>query len=280
MAHLALSDISEGRFYHAERINRAGPGLAGVNEQTGLIWNGNWQVQLNETGHCLRGIDEKFAIRLNLKPEKPPVIHGRNGISEKAEGVGHASHYISFTRLLTSGSIDLNGTTYRVEGTSWMDHEFFTDSMDSSESGWDWLSLQLDDNTELMLYRLRHKDGSVDPYSSGSYIDAHGTYTFLASKDFTMTSGSEIWASTQSQGRYPVQWHVSVPSLGLQIEVATPVPSQELSGTIGPSYWEGAIDITGLRAGSPLHGVGYLEMTGYGAANASSAWGSGDTTGR
>jgi predicted secreted hydrolase len=280
MAHLALSDLTGRQFYHAERINRAGPGLAGVNEQSGLIWNGNWQVQLNDAGHRLRGVDEKFAIQLNLKPEKPPVIHGRNGISQKAEGVGHASHYISFTRLLTSGSIDLNSTAYRVDGISWMDHEFFTESMDSSESGWDWLSLQLDDKTELMLYRLRHKDGSVDPHSSGSYIDAHGTSTFLASKDFTMTSGSEIWASTQSQGRYPVQWHVSVPSLGLQIEVATPVPSQELSGTIGPSYWEGAIDITGLRAGSPLHGVGYLEMTGYGAANASAAWGSGSTTGR
>ena len=61
-----------------------------------------------------------------------------------------------------------------------MDHEFFSESVDTNERGWDWLSLQLDDNTEVMLYRLRHKDGSFDPYSSGSYIDAQGHCLFLA----------------------------------------------------------------------------------------------------
>ena len=265
MAHLALSDLSAHRFYHAERINRAGPGIAGVNEQTGLIWNGNWQAQLDGKRQQLHGIGENFDLKLSLKTDKPPVIHGRTGISQKAEGVGHASHYISLTRLLTAGSIELNGTTYQLEGTSWMDHEFFTASLDPSESGWDWLSLQLDDNTELMLYRLRHKDGTVNPYSSGSYVDAEGKTTFLSSKDFTMTPASETWTSPQSKGTYPIRWHVSIPSLALQIEVATPLRSQELISTVGPSYWEGALDITGQRASSPLHGVGYLEMTGYGA---------------
>ncbi len=261
MAHLALSDLTGRHFYHAERINRAGPGIAGVDEHSGLIWNGNWQAHLEDDRQQLRGISGEFDLNLSLMTEKPPVIHGRNGISRKAEGVGHASHYISFTRLLTSGSIGLNGTTYRVEGTSWMDHEFFTESMDSTESGWDWLGLQLDNNTELMLYRLRHKDGSVDPYSSGTYVDAGGQSLFLSAKDFTMAPTGETWTSPQSKGAYPLRWHVSIPSRGLELEIATPLNSQELTSTIGPSYWEGAVDVAG-NAGSP-HGVGYLEMTGY-----------------
>jgi predicted secreted hydrolase len=265
MAHLALTDINGRRFYHVERLNRAGPRLAGIDEGTGLIWNGNWQVKLGESRHTLRGIDEKFGIQLQLVPAKGPVVNGRDGISQKAEGSGHASHYISFTRLLTSGSIELNGTTYKVDGTSWMDHEFFTESLDASESGWDWLSLQLDDNSELMLYRLRHKDGSVDPYSSGTYVDAQGKTLTLSAKDFTMTPGAETWTSEQSKGRYPVRWHVSVPSLGYVIDVSTPLVSQELAERIGPSYWEGAIDVTGQHGSGPLRGVGYLEMTGYGA---------------
>ena len=266
MAHLALSDIGGRHFYHAERINRAGPGIAGVDRNTGLIWNGNWQVQLGESHQTLRGIDESFGMQLALTPAKPPVIHGRNGISQKAEGAGHASHYISFTRLLTSGSIELNGATYQVQGTSWMDHEFFSESLSSSETGWDWLSLQLDDNTELMLYRLRHKDGSVDPFSSGTYIDAQGKSLFLSSKDFTMTPSGATFTSPQSNATYPVQWHVSIPRLGIDVDVATPLPTQELANTVGPSYWEGAIDVTGHHAASSLHGVGYLEMTGYGEA--------------
>jgi predicted secreted hydrolase len=265
MAHLALSDISGQRFYHTERINRAGPGIAGVDEHTGLIWNGNWQVQLGEDQQSLRGVDEKFGIQLELAPAKPFVIHGRDGVSQKAESSGHASHYISFTRLITSGAIEVNGATYKVDGTSWMDHEFFTESLDTNESGWDWLSLQLGDNTELMLYRLRHKDGSVDKYSSGTYVDAGGKSIVLASKDFTMTPGGETWTSEQNKGRYPVRWHVSVPGLSLELDVTTPLPSQELAESIGPSYWEGAIDATGTRAGAALRGVGYLEMTGYAA---------------
>jgi predicted secreted hydrolase len=265
MAHLALSDIGGRRFYHAERINRAGPGMAGIDADKGLIWNGNWQVELGERRHVLRGIDEKFNIELELTPAKGPVVHGRDGISQKAEGTGHASHYISFTRLLTTGSIELNGTTYKVDGTSWMDHEFFTESLDASESGWDWLSLQLDDDSELMLYRLRHQDGSEDPYSSGTYVDAQGKSLSLSSKDFSMTTGSEMWTSEQSKGRYPVRWHVSIPSLGFEVDVATPLVSQELAERIGPSYWEGAIDVTGKHGGRPVRGIGYLEMTGYGA---------------
>jgi predicted secreted hydrolase len=283
MAHLALSDISGHRFYHQERINRAGPGLAGVDALTRTIWNGNWQVELGEDRQTLRGIGEQFGFDLHLVPAKRPVIHGREGVSQKAAGIGHASHYISFTRLLTSGSIQLNGQTYQVQGTSWMDHEFFSESMDSTESGWDWLSLQLNDNTELMLYRLRHKDGSVDPYSSGSYIDAQGKCVYLSSKEFAMTPGDashaedtqverthpgKIWSSPQTHATYPIQWIVSIPTLGLQVEVSTPLPSQEMTATVGPSYWEGAIDVRGTRGGAPLRGVGYLEMTGYAESQA------------
>src|SRR5271168_2198461 len=98
MAHLALSDVNGGRFYSAERINRAGPGIAGVNAATGMIWNGNWQAQIGGSSHSLRGIGDEFALELNLQAMKPPAIHGRDGVSQKSEGEGHASHYISFTR--------------------------------------------------------------------------------------------------------------------------------------------------------------------------------------
>lgn len=267
MAHLALSDLSSRHFYHTERFNRAGPGIAGINEPTRLIWNGNWQAQLNERDHRLRAADAGFGIDLDLRPAKPPVINGREGISRKAAGEGHASHYISITRLLTSGSIEIGGTAYQVEGASWMDHEFFSKSLGSNESGWDWLSLQLDDDSELMLYRLRHKDGSVDPYSSGTYTDAQGRSQFLSLSDFSMTPAGQTWTSPQTRGVYPIRWHVTVPALAIQLDISTPLANQELVGSIGPSYWEGAIGISGQRNGSPMHGVGYLEMTGYGATS-------------
>jgi predicted secreted hydrolase len=263
MAHLALSDLGGRQFHHRERVNRAGPGIAGINENTGLIWNGNWQVQLTEARQALQGVDENFGVELDLTPAKPPVIHGRDGISRKAAGTGHASHYVSLTRLITSGTVELNGESYHVDGTSWMDHEFFSDAMDETESGWDWMSLQFNDGSEVMLYRLRHKDGGVDPFSSGSYIDTQGKCTFLASSEFTMTPQGETWSSPQTKGVYPIRWQVAIPKLGIDVAVSTPLANQEMAATIGPSYWEGAIDIDGKRQGHELRGVGYLEMTGY-----------------
>jgi len=263
MAHIALSDIGGQRFYSEERLNRSGPGLAGVDAPGGLVWNGNWQARIAEKQEELRGVADKFSLSLKLIPVKRPVIQGQNGVSQKAEGAGHASHYFSLTRLLTSGSIELGGSTYTVEGTSWMDHEFFTESMATDETGWDWLSVQTADGAELMLYRLRHKDGGIDSYSSGSYVDASGTSQFLGASEFVMTPAGETWTSPSTRAHYPVRWHVSIPRLKIEFDVSTPLKSQELSGGFGPGYWEGAIDVSGVRDKLPLDGVGYLEMTGY-----------------
>jgi predicted secreted hydrolase len=263
MAHLALSDINGQHFYHEERLNRSGPGIAGVDGATGMVWNGNWNAHIAEREEDLRGIGRQFGVTLKLVPVKPAVIQGQDGVSRKAAGVGRASHYYSLTRLITSGSIQLEGQEYKVEGTSWMDHEFFTGGLASSESGWDWLSVQLDDGSDLMLYRMRNKDGSLDSYSSGSYVDAHGRSRFLSSRDFAMTPDGGKWTSPTTAAAYPLRWHVSVPVLALSFEVTTPLRNQEMTGNFGPSYWEGAVDVNGSTAKSRVRGVGYLEMIGY-----------------
>ena len=265
LAHLALSDLDGGVFFHTERTNRAGPGIAGVDQSALRIWNGNWQVTWNGSDQMLRATDDRFSLALQLHPEKPPVIHGENGVSQKAEGPGHASHYISLTRLKTSGTIFLNDQTYQVSGLSWMDHEFFTNQLESNQAGWDWFSLQLADNTELMLFQLRRTDGSIDPFSAGTFVDAHGETHHLARTDFTLTPLGDSWKSPVTSATYPVRWKISVPKLAIELEAQTALNSQELTGHSKwlPNYWEGAISVSGHTQTSPLKGVGYLEMTGY-----------------
>jgi predicted secreted hydrolase len=264
LAHLALSDLDGGAFYHTERANRSGPGIAGVSETQSRIWNGNWQILWDGSDQKLQAIDERFELHLLLHAEKPPVIHGENGVSQKAAGPGHASHYISLTRLATTGCIDLQGKKVEVTGTGWMDHEFFTHQLDANQTGWDWLSLQFADNTELMLFHIHRNDGSIDPYSAGTYVDARGKTTHLRESDFILQP-LEKWTSPVTRTTYPIQWKIAVPSLGLEAEVKTPLASQELasSAKFSPDYWEGSIVLTGRRNGQPLGGVGYLEMTGY-----------------
>jgi predicted secreted hydrolase len=239
LAHAAVTDIGGKRFHYFERLNRAGPGLAGASQARDEVWNGNWRARWNGERQDLTAVTEDFQFDLRAEPLKPLVIHGLDGISQKADGPGHASHYISFTRMGVSGDLVLGGEKHRVSGLAWMDHEWFTNQLDPSQVGWDWFSVQLDDNTEMMLVELRKKDGSIDPHSSGTYVDAGGKAHHLSSAEFSLRPAAH-------SGRYPVRW---------RIEAA--LADQELR-TAGANYWEGAVTYSGSKKG-----VGYLEMTGY-----------------
>ena len=269
LGHLALSDLDGRKFYRAERLNRSGPGLAGADFGQGRIWNGNWQVRWlapkDPLGRQhLQATSEDFALDLELKPLKPAVIHGPDGVSRKSSEAGHASHYISFTRLAVSGKVRVGAETHSVSGSAWMDHEFFSDGLAADQVGWDWMSIQLENNTELMLYRLRRQDGTVDPFSSGTYVDSKGRTRHLTSREFVMEPG-EVWRSPETAGRYPIRWKVSVPSLQIVLECRTDLTSQEIVSRrqVGPNYWEGAVSFEGFVGDEEIHGVGYLEMTGY-----------------
>jgi predicted secreted hydrolase len=265
LAHLALSDLEGHEFYHEERTSRAGPGLAGVSATDGRLWNGNWQIQWQGGEQQLQAANARFQLEFTLHSAKPPIVNGENGVSQKADGPGRASHYISLTRLATNGRITLGGKIFDVTGLAWMDHEFFTHQLENNQVGWDWCSVQLDDATELMVFRIRRNDGSTDPYSAGTFVAADGTSTHLRSSDFSLQPLQESWTSTSNHAVYPIRWAISIPKLGIALAVQTSLPSQEITGgtKITPSYWEGAVTFTGHKQKLPAAGVGYLEMTGY-----------------
>jgi predicted secreted hydrolase len=259
IAHVAVTDIDAGHFRYFQRLNRAGPGIAGVSFDDGRIWNGNWQVRWDKStdAQSLTALADGIDFALRLTPAKPAVINGENGVSQKAEGAGRASYYVSFPRLAVEGR--LNGV--EVSGTAWMDHEWFTEQLDPLQRGWDWFSVQLANGVDLMLFDLRRADGTIDPYSSGTYIAKDGRAAHLKHSDFELQP-LEYWTSPKTGAKYPVKWRISVPSMGVALECAAAVRAQELvsENDAGLTYWEGAVTYSGA---SP--GVGYLEMTGYAA---------------
>jgi predicted secreted hydrolase len=273
LAHFAVSDLQGREFFHTQRLNRAGPELAGISKTHGRYWNGNWQVRwlaglTNTDGPNkaeLQAVTSEAVLRLTLEAKKGPVIHGLNGISQKGPEPGEASHYISFTRLATKGTLTWRGKSYLVHGLAWMDHEFFSHQLDASQAGWDWFSVQLENNEEFMFYRLRKKNGEGDPYSSGTFVDRNGVSHFLEGKDIVLEQTGATWTSPKTKAKYPIGWRLRIPALGLDLLQTTPLESQELEakGAIGPSYWEGVVRYSGTREGQPVKGSGYLEMTGY-----------------
>ena len=108
-----------------------------------------------------------------------------------------------------------------------MDHEFSSSQLAPYQAGWDWFSLQLDDGRELMLYVLRHRDGSADPCSSGTLVDPQGKSQHLKLADFDIQSLKK-WPSPRSGAVYPAGWRINLPQHGYELELSPTIPDQEL----------------------------------------------------
>jgi predicted secreted hydrolase len=215
------------------------------------------------SAHFIRALSDRAGVDLVLDEGKTPAVNGVNGISQKGALAGNASHYYSLTRMPTRGAIVIDGERFEVTGESWMDHEFGTSFLEKEQQGWDWLSIQLADGRDLMLYQLRRGDGSRDPRSSGTLIDAQGRTMHLTARDFTMSPTGQTFRAP-SGAIYPIRWSIQIPQAQVALDVTTPLENQELSTPgAGVSYWEGVIDVSGRSAGHAVTGRGYLEMTGY-----------------
>ena len=264
MAHLAVSDLQGQRYRFDEKLTRGGPGLSGAATDTYRVWNEDWRAGLDAAGrHAISARGRNVAVDVVLDEGKAPAINGVGGISQKGSSIGNASHYYSLTRMPTRGAVTVDGERFEIRGESWMDHEFGTSFLEAEQQGWDWLSLQLGDGRELMLYQLRRSDGTRDPRSSGTIVDQLGHSSHLTAADFTMTNSGPTFRSS-SGATYPIGWSISVPASGLALTVSTPLENQELvTPAAGIAYWEGLVDVSGTSSGKRISGRGYLEMTGY-----------------
>ena len=260
-AHFALTDLAGGRFHHFQEVSRGVFGEAGFGEGERLAWIGDWSCE--RTGpHTfrLRASEADVAVDLWLESSKPPVIHGKNGVSQKAEGEGRASHYYSLSRLATRGTVSVGGESFEVEGSSWFDHEWATNQLAPHQRGWDWFSLQLDDGTDLMLFQIR-TDGGRDTHSGGTFVRGDGSAIPIENQDFALEP-VDWWVSPETGGKYPVGWRLAIPKLALELKVGARMDRQELAAQPF-AYWEGTVQAAGNREGRALRGTGYLEMTGY-----------------
>lgn len=262
-AHFTVSELTGKKFHFFQKISRGAYGEAGFAKGDHLAWIDDWSCEGGE-GFSLRAADGEVAVDLELRPAKPPVIHGENGISRKGADPGQASHYYSLTRLETSGALKIRGEDIPVTGESWFDHEWATNQLGENQVGWDWFSLQFTDGSELMLFQLRAKDGTRDPHSAGTFIDKSGKATLISMGDFTLEPTGQ-WKSPGSGVSYPIIWRLGVKSLALDVEVRADLENQEL--LLQPiTYWEGAVRASGTRGGDAVWAKGYLEMTGYSGA--------------
>ncbi len=264
MAHFAVADVEGGQFHHAQRFSRGSAGLAGATADPRYhIWLEDWDVMAEDDAAQFTRIQanaDGFGVDLQLEQIKPPALQGQNGLSPKSAEEGNASYYYSLTRLLTSGTITIEGETFTVEGATWKDHEFSTSALGTRALGWDWFGLQLDDNRELMLGQIRLVEGGVEPAFGGLLVYPDGSTRYLPQSALTLNV-THTWVSPHTGATYPAGWNLSV-DIGepepLELTLTPLLADQELHGGGGIDYWEGAVQISGDATG-----YGYAELTGY-----------------
>lgn len=265
-AHFAISAVDEKSHTWWERIGR--PGFAQASASTtGLnVRQGPWHAVMDGAGTItLKARAPDHDIDLQLMPVKPLVVHGAGGVHQKAADPGQASHYISFTRLATRGTLTWQGRTCHVEGQSWMDHEFGSDQLSEDQIGWDWFAIQLDSGEELMVYQIRRRDGAIAPQSTGTRVATDGTSSLLSAESYRIETTGR-WESPDSGAVYPMGWIIHIPEQQADLIVTPAFEAQEMrtTRTTGGTYWEGAVEISGRWLDRPAQGRGYVELVGYG----------------
>ena len=260
-AHFAVTDTSRNEHYVFDEIARGSANLAGTSiDPLFSIWLKDWEInQISENQFSMVAEVDDLKIDFILTDLKGIIFHGNSGLSQKGEEIGNASYYFSQTRLETVGIVQILEEEFAVQGYSWMDHEFGTSTLGSDQIGWDWFSIQLDDNSEIMMFQIRDENGGISPFSSGTIIGPGGFTKNLQSSDFTIEV-LETWENSDGIV-YPSKWRIISEENNINLEVKPLIKDQEID--LFFRYWEGAVRVSGMNDGVPVAGYGYVELTGY-----------------
>ncbi len=258
--HYSLVDHASGKFESVERstLPRAKPEIrvveGGASPERMDVRLGDWRVTRQDDGVYTAkfSLNGRERIDLRMKLTRPEAIHGPGWSGNLTTG---RMYYYSATRLEVSGTFNDEPVT----GIVWLDHQWgggdVGDGSASITPRWDWMSLNLEDGRDLMIYRVRDSKGEIaDQFVS--IVGPNGAVS--ESRKFTMQPWG-WWTSSVTKARYPVRWYIKLED-GTSLTVQPVVDAQEVEAraTAGFNYYEGAI-----RAVGSTKGVGYMELTGY-----------------
>ena len=266
IAHFAVSDIQKNKFYYKEKLGLGEDSDAGAVCDPLKIWVSDWTVNGNyptnnyyKPEFHIKAVTNKYSILLNLKSDKSLILNGDNGLSRKGPGSDEFSYYYSIPRISTEGTITINNVQYKVSGFSWFDLEWTNSSIGLNSIAWDWFSIQLDNDEELMFYKIKNNGASTGKYNYGAFINKDGEVEKLRDSDVKIIT-TDFWKSDLTKV-YPSGWDIKVSKVNLAVKIKPMMKDQQLK--LFTSYWEGAVQAWGTLKNRKITGKGYVELTGY-----------------
>jgi predicted secreted hydrolase len=256
--HAAVSDPRRGKLVHVQRVARAAFDRAVALEGRTDVRVGHWMLAAADDRFIARIEDRSLTLELVLMRTQAPLLHGENGFSRKGPSPESASYYYTLPQLRVRGTVATAGSSSRVEGHAWLDHEWSSAAMEAAASGWDWIGINLDDGGALMAFRMRDAQGGA-LWTAATLRDPSGRVTTWSGADVGWTSLRQ-WRSPRTGATYPVAWRVIAGPMAIELDPLMDDQEQDARVTTGTVYWEGAVT---ARTNGTRIGLGYLEMTGY-----------------
>ena len=259
IAHCAIADPAHRGLWRAQRIERAGFGLADASVGDTAVWIDRWQLVRRDGVYRGRCVGTDFALDLTFTPTEPPLPNGIDGYSRKGAAPDAASEYYSIPQLRVAGQVERRGRADPVRGEAWLDHEWSSAYLEPGAVGWDWIGLNLRDGGSLMAFRIRAASGAV-LWAGGTESDARHRVRILSPDEVRFTPLRE-WTSPATGIRYPIEWRIKAGNQRLTLRPLLDDQENDARATSGAVYWEGAVR---AFAQDRVVGHGYLELTGYG----------------
>lgn len=245
-----VSDLSEGTYHYGGRAFEYGPAKPVRNGFEFSI--GDNHVKGGDGRDELRAVVDdgakRYAVHLWLYSLKPAVQQ----ISES-----YLREYAR-TRVATLGTIEVEGELIPVFGYSVFDHAFGDQLPQLAQvDNWTWMSLQLDDDREIVLLRMVRHDGSTMEYAY--VIDANCRTTSYGPGEFTLAA-TDTWKQSENC-EYPIAWEIAIPAAHARLEITPAIVDQDIFVPGIDHYYEGEVAVTGRVSGGRVTGRGVVELT-------------------
>jgi predicted secreted hydrolase len=278
-AHAAVTDVQGARFWHDQRIARAGFGVASASASDTAVHLRDWSLVREGGIYRAHVAGTDFTLDLTFSETQPVLLQGANGVSRKGPDAAQASYYYSQPQLAFEGEIAIQGQRFAVSGegarspssgftpargAAWLDHEWSDGLLHPAAAGWDWIGMNLFDGSALMAFQMRNKTGKDVLWDGGSFRhpgiqSASGPAIF--NRGEVRFEPMRSWKSPLTQTLYPVEWMLRTPADHYTVKALLDNQELDSRNSTGAVYWEGLSDL--FDSHRRHVGRGYLEMTGY-----------------
>lgn len=219
-----------------------------------------WTVRIDDETHEITASDAAGnSLELVMQPVSPAMLHNEIGWL----GFFGWTYYYSWPRMVTQGTLAIDGEEYSVTGESWFDHQWGDFFVVGAPAGWQWFAILLDDGSALKLTFARNTDGEPS-IVYGTLQRPDGDTVHLEADQLSLRSFDQ-WTSAETGATYPSGWSVSIAGEDIQLTITPDVLDQEVTQGVPPgaTYWEGKSSVEGTIDGEEISGRAYVELTGY-----------------